>query len=129
MLSSDLLLRRETHFTLWRPGRGGQPPVLVIGTFAPGNPNTLAGRKDFPLSPADPNTPGLWTIAATESGLPDGIYHYWFRVENTHPADPAAAPICCTDPFATTVDWRLLSPPLPSGFKNDTDRQPASVIR
>jgi pullulanase len=129
MLSSDLLARRETHFTLWRPGPGVKPPLLVIGTFAAGNPNTLANGKNIPLAVADPALPGLWVIAAAETGLPDGIYHYWFQVENTNPAEPAAVGILCTDPFATTVDWRLLSPPLPAGFNNDTDRQPASVIR
>ena len=127
--SSDLLLRRETQFTLWRPSISVTPPVLVIGTFAFGNPNTLANRKDIPLSEPEPETPGLWAIAVGKSGLPDGIYHYWFQVENTNPAESAAAPILCTDPFATTVDWRLLSPSLPAGFNNDTDRQPASVIR
>ena len=74
MLPSDLLLLRETHFTLWRPSLGGRPPVLVIGTFAAGNPNTLANRKDIPLSEAGPNLPGLWTIAAAESRLAEGIY-------------------------------------------------------
>ena len=129
MLPSDLLLRRQTDFAFWRPRLGGTPPVLVIGTFAAGNPNTIVNRKDIPLSTAGPKTPGLWAIAAAESGLADGIYHYWFQVENTNPVDPAAALILCTDPFATTVDWRLLSPPLPAGFNNDADRQPASVIR
>jgi pullulanase len=129
MLPSDLLHRRETHFTFWLPSLWARPPVLVIGTFAAGNPNTLANRKDIPLSQADPKLPGLWAIAAADTGLPDGIYHYWFQVENTNRGEPALALIFCTDPFATTVDWRLLSPPLPAGFNNDTDRQPASVIR
>jgi pullulanase/glycogen debranching enzyme len=128
MLSSDLLQRRETHFTFWRPSPGAQPPVLVIGKFAAGNPNTLAGRQDMPLSQVGPAAPGLWILSAALSGLGDGVYHYWFQVENTNPADPTAAPILCTDPFATTVDWRLLSPSLPAGFNNETDRQPASVI-
>jgi pullulanase len=129
MLPSDLLLLRETHFTLWRPSLGGKAPVLVIGAFAGGNPNFLANRNDIPLSRVGLNSPGLWAITAAGAGLTDGIYHYWFEVENTNPSDPAAAPILCTDPFATTVDWRLLSPSLPAGFNNDTDRQPASVIR
>jgi pullulanase len=129
MLSADLLLRRETQFALWLPSATGKSPVLVIGTFAAGNPNTLANRKVITLSKASPTTPGLWVVSAAESGLADGIYHYWFQVENTNPNGPDAAPILCTDPFATTVDWRLLSPSLPSGFNNDTDRQPASVIR
>lgn len=129
MLSSDLLLRRETHFTLWRPNSNVKPPVLVIGSFMAGNPNTLANRKNISLSRVGLTTPGLWALAASDVGFPDGIYHYWFEVENTSPFDPPAALICCTDPFAATVDWRLLSPPLPTGFNNDTDRQPASVIR
>jgi hypothetical protein len=64
MLPSDLLLRRETQFTFWRPSVGGQAPVLVIGTFAAGNPNTLANSRSIPLSAAGPNAPGLWTVSA-----------------------------------------------------------------
>jgi hypothetical protein len=127
MLPSDLLLRRQTHFTLWRPHLGGNAAVLVIGRFVAGNPNFLADGTEIPLLAAA-DAPGLWMIAARETGLADGIYHYWFRVENTNPGRPAVS-ILCTDPLATTVDWRLLSPPLPAGFHDDTDRQPASVIR
>jgi pullulanase len=129
MLPSDLLLRRETHFTVWRPNLDDKPPLLVIGTFVAGNPNSLANRKDIPLSKAGPASPGLWVLAASGSGLPDGIYHYWFQVDSTEPDEPAAASILCTDPFATTVDWRLLSPSLPPGFNPDSDLQPASVVR
>src|SRR5258708_34340768 len=111
MLPSDLLLRRQTDFGLGRPRLGGKPPVLVIGIFAAGNPNTLVNRKDIPLSTAGPNTPRLWAIAAAESGLADGIFHYWFQVENPNPVDPAPPRIFCTDPFSTTVARRLLSPP------------------
>lgn len=127
MLPSDLLLRRQTHFTLWRPHDGGAAPILVVGRFAAGNPNSLADQREIALATTD--APGLWALAATDTGLPDGIYHYWFQVENTNPGRPASAPILCTDPFATTVDWRLLAPPLPAGFDEDNDRQPASVIR
>ena len=129
MLAADLLDRRNTEFVFWRPGADNNAPVLFIGTFAAGNPNTLANQKTIPLSPAGAEFPGLWSLAVAQSGLADGIYHYWFELENTNPGEPAGAPILCTDPFATTVDWRLLSPPLPAGFNNDTDRQPASVIR
>jgi 1,4-alpha-glucan branching enzyme len=127
MLPSDLLLRRQTHFTLWRPHLAGNAAVLVIGRFVAGDPNFLADGTEIPLLAAA-DAPGLWMIAAGDTGLADGIYHYWFRVENTNPGRPAIS-ILCTDPFATTVDWRLLSPPLPAGFPDDTDRQPASVIR
>jgi pullulanase len=126
MLPADLLQRRETHFTFWLPSLTAKPPVLVIGTFAAGNPNTLANRRDIPLGLA---APGLWAVNAAGTGLANGIYHYWFQVDDTNPNDPAGALILCTDPFATTVDWRLLSPPLPAGFDNNNDRQPASVIR
>jgi hypothetical protein len=105
-----------------------QSPVLVIGTSAAGNPNTLANRRDIRLV-QDPNLLGLWDATVPDTGLPDGIYHHWFQVENSNPSEPASAHIFCTDPFATTVNWRLLSPPLRDGFNNDTDRQPASVIR
>ncbi|MBV9405132.1 MAG: hypothetical protein JO211_07290, partial [Acidobacteriaceae bacterium] len=129
MLAADLLDRRNTEFVFWRPGADNNAPVLFIGTFAAGNPNTLANQKTIPLSPAEAEFPGLWSLAVAQSGLADGIYHYWFQLKNTNPGEPSGAPILCTDPFATTVDWRLLSPPLPEGFNNDTDRQPASVIR
>ena len=85
-----------------------QQPVLVIGTFAAGNPNTLANRRDIRLV-QDPSHRGLWAMTASDTRLPDGIYHYWFQVENSNPSEPALAPILCTDPFATTVDWRLPS--------------------
>src|SRR5271165_5312025 len=129
MLPADLLVRRETHFTFWLPSLAATAPVLVIGTFAAGNPNTLAGITNIPMSPAGATLPGLFAVAASETGLPGGVYHYWFQVPNTNPGEPASAPILCTDPFAATVDWRLLSPPLPAGFNNDSDRQPAAVIR
>jgi len=129
MLPSDLLLRRETHFTVWRPNLDDKPPVLVIGTFVAGNPNSLANRIDIPLSKAGPASPGLWVLAAAGSGLPDGIYHYWFQVHSTAPDEPAGASVLCADPLATTVDWRLLAPSLPPGFNPDSDLQPASVVR
>ena len=129
MLSSDLLSLRETNFALWRPTLNSNPPVLVIGKLTAGNPNSLADRKDIPLTAAGSAQPGLWLLPVARSGLADGIYHYWFQVENTNPADPAGAAILCTDPLATAVDWSLLSPPLPAGFNDDVDRQPAAVIQ
>lgn len=128
MITCDLLERRQSHFALWRPAGSENAPVLVIGTFEAGNPNRLANRKEIPLQQINAD-PGLWAIAAADAGLTDGIYHYWYRVENTHPDRPTGQVILCTDPFATAVDWRLLSPDLPTGFDESTDRQPASVIR
>lgn len=127
MLPADLLGRRETHFTLWRPNENTNAPKLVIGTFQAGNPNIVANRTEFSLvNLAD--TPGLWTLSARDTGLADGIYHYWYRVDNTHPGRPAGSTVLVTDPFASTVDWRVLSE-IPAGFKAFDDPQPAAVIR
>ena len=92
-----------------------------------GNPNVVANRAELPLV-TSANTPGLWTLGARDTGLPDGIYHYWYRVDNTHPDRPAGSAVLVTDPFATTVDWRVLSE-IPVGFNAFDDPQPASVIR
>ena len=126
MLAADLLQLRQTSFALWNPSGGASAPVLVIGVFQVGNPNTLANPRNVPLLPS--GKPGLWTIAASNCGLADGIYHYWFSVENTAPNLPAQ-PLLCTDPFSTTVDWRLLPSNLPAGFDLENDLQPASVVR
>ena len=105
MLAADLLQLRQTSFALWNPSAEGNAPVLVIGVFEAGNANTLANSRNISLLAS--GKPGLWTIAAANCGLADGIYHYWFSVENTKPDLPAQQ-ILCTDPFSTTVDWRLL---------------------
>src|SRR5437764_767647 len=127
MLTADLLDRRKTQFTLWRPNGNTNSPKLVIGTFQAGNPNAVVGRSEFDLA-TSASAPGLWSIGAKATGLPDGIYHYWFRVENTHPDRPANSEILVTDPFAATVDWRVVSE-IPAGFNPFDDPQPASVIR
>jgi len=127
MLPADLLDRRKTHFTLWRPNGNTNAPKLVIGTFLAGNPNVVTNRVEVPLA-SSASTPGLWTLAARDTALADGIYHYWFRVDNTHPQRPAGSTVLVTDPFATTVDWRVLSE-IPPGFNTFDDPQPASVIR
>src|SRR5438045_7010806 len=71
----DVLLRRQSSFLLWRSASSLKAPLLIIGEFAAGNPNTLANRKDIPLVGAGPTSPGLWALAASDSGLADGIYH------------------------------------------------------
>src|SRR5205807_9415628 len=119
--------RRKTHFTLWRPNGNANPPKLVIGIFQAGNPNVVTNQVELPLTTST-QTPGLWTLDANQTGLADGIYHYWFRIENTHPERPAGKMVLVTDPFATTVDWRVLSE-IPAGFNAFDDPQPASVIR
>ncbi|MDQ6705198.1 MAG: alpha-amylase family glycosyl hydrolase, partial [Acidobacteriota bacterium] len=128
MLPADFLERRKTHFTFWRTNGNPNPPQLVIGTFQPGNPNTVATVPDIPLITSE-KLPGLFTLATGDTGLRDGIYHYWFRVDNTHPDRPGGKTLLVTDPFATTVDWRVLSTDLPAGFNPSNDQQPAAVIR
>ena len=127
MLPADLLDRRKTHFTLWRPNGNTNAPKLVIGAFQAGNPNVVANRVELSLV-TSANKRGLWTLGAQDTGLADGIYHYWYRVDNTHPGRPAGSTVLVTDPFAATVDWRVLSE-IPAGFNAFDDPQPASVIR
>jgi glycosidase len=72
--------------------------------------------------------PDVWVVPATDCGLEDGlVYHYWFTVADSRPGG-AGAVIRRTDPMASTVDWRLLSPPLPPPYGGD-DRWPAAVIK
>ena len=74
MLAADLLERRKTRFTLWRPNGNQNAPKLVIGTFQAGNPNVVANRLELPLA-TSAATPGLWSLAARDTGLADGVYH------------------------------------------------------
>lgn len=118
-IPADLLDRRKTQFILWRPKPGSPAPVLVIGEFQPANPNAFVNSKRFTLTPVAGFT-DLFAIDASACGLVDGwVYHYWFEIEGG---------VLCTDPAATTVDWRLRAPrkPLPSSAD---DRQAAAVVK
>jgi pullulanase len=100
--------RRQSEFVLWRPRKPEPAPRLVIGRFQAGNPPTLAEERVFDLAPAAA-AEELWVRAAADCGLSDGtVYHYWFEVLDSDPRNAAPLMIRCTDPFATTVDWRLL---------------------
>ena len=106
-IANDLLTRRNSHFVLWRPSDSATAPVLVCGKFNAGNPPTLAGERQFAMTPAA-GVHGLWELAAGACGFADGdIIHYWFVVEDTHPHRTAGGKKRCTDPTAHTVDWRL----------------------
>ena len=97
---------KRTAFVLWRPRHTLVPPVLVIGQFEPGNPPGLRGAQRIALR-QPPGIPDLWTVDAASCGLTDGeTYHYWFEVTDSSPAG-AGARVCCTDPIAFTVDWRV----------------------
>ena len=118
-LPADLLVRRATHFLLWRPNGSATPPRLILGKFLAANPPVLAGEREFILAPV-PGVDGLWQIAASGCGLADGdIVHYWFEVEDTHAPSPPPV-VRCTDPAAHTVDWRLTA---------ESGNQPAAVLQ
>jgi len=124
---AGLLERKTTHFVLWRPRETAPPPVLVIGTFQPANPPVLAGEQRFELQPS-PLGSDLWEVAAADCGLQDGqVYHYWFEVQDTSVYRTQHGRMLCTDPTATTTDWRLKSPQ-PTGPYGPEDCHPASVI-
>ena len=124
----DLLQRKRIHFVLWRPRITKPPPALVIGTLQAGNPPSFQLLNRFDLAPS-PVSADLWEVAAAACGLVDNcVYHYWLEVTNANPKTPSPTRILCTDPTASTVDWRLRAPLLPPPF-TDNDRSPAAVIK
>jgi len=127
-MSSDLLLRKATHFVLWRPCKHNPAPRLVIGKLRHGNPPSFIEQNRFDLQPSIEHS-DRWEIPASDCNLSEGIvYHYWFEVTNSNPYKNSDARILCTDPTAWTVDWRLLAPHLDAPF-GEVDRDPASVIK
>lgn len=114
-MSFDLLKRRTTHFVFWRP-LGASAPILVLGSLIPGNPPAFSQQVSRPLMAAA--QPGLWELQCSSLDLSDGVYHYWFTIEDTSPA--RAGTLLVTDPIAYTVDYRLLSSP---------GNQPAAVVK
>ena len=125
---AQLLERKRTHFVLWRPGVVDPPPALVIGRFAAGNPPLLIEPRRFELHRSQV-AEDLWEIAAGDCGLEEGAaYHYWFEVQDTNVYQQERGRILCTDPTATTVDWRLKAPQPAPPYGPD-DCHPASVVR
>src|SRR5882724_10541987 len=119
-LPADLLARRASNFVLWRPNQSAIPPLLIFGTFQPGNPPTLAGERQIPMNPV-PAVNGLWQLSAATCGFSEGdIVHYWFEIDDTDPHRDISQRIRCTDPAAHTVDWRLTQ---------DSGNQPAAVLQ
>ena len=104
-MNIDLLNRKSTSFVLWAPGQ--TTPKLVIGTFQPGAPPSLAGKQSFHLTTVA-GVSGLFEIAPAACGLNTGtVYHYWFEVDDTNIGHPSGARILVSDPTAFTTDWRL----------------------
>jgi pullulanase/glycogen debranching enzyme len=125
---ADILDRRKTQFVLWRPKPTAAPPVLVIGQFQYGNSPSMSGQQRIALTPVA-GFDDLYALDAATCNLIAGqVYHYWFEVEDTSPLGQPGMRVLTTDPFAWTVDWRLLTPRLGSPYSAD-DRQPAAVVK
>ena len=126
-MTADIWVRRQTDFVFWRVATTAQAPQLIIGQYQAGAPNTFSQAQRLALAPA-PGFSDLWSIRAADCGLSEGaVYHYWFEVTVSHPQRPAAR-LLITDPFATSVDWRLRAPRLDPPFSDD-DRYPAAVVK
>jgi pullulanase len=127
----DLLAYREHSFVLWRLRNPDVAPRLIIGKFQPAqgsNPAQLIEQQAMTMRQSA-KSPDLWEIPAAECHLQEGqIYHYWFEVHDSNPYKAEHPLIWCTDPLASTVDWRLLAPPVQSSYFTQMDRDPAGVI-
>jgi pullulanase len=119
---ADILKRRASKFVAWVPPAQAQPPSLIVGQLKPGNPPTLTNTKTVPFVPSPLS--GLFDLDPATCGLVDGqTYHYWIQVDDSRSTAVPPARIAVTDPFATSVDWRLF-PPAASDCT-----QPAAVTR
>jgi 1,4-alpha-glucan branching enzyme len=128
VVTNDLLERKRTHFSLWRPYHTAPPPRLIIGIFQGGDSSTLTSQRAFDLQPSM-GASDLWELPVSACNLVDGqVYHYWFEVADSNPYKSTPTRIWCTDPTAWTVDWRLRAPPLPAPYSED-NRAPAAVVR
>jgi pullulanase len=124
MYPVDLLNRKHEQFVLWAPGSNAvaesQPPKLVLGTIGPeGKPFNELTR--LPLAKAAGKT-DLWELdpKTITPSLADGVYHYWFEIQDTSPEQLGT--LLVTDPLAFTVDYRL-------GQGEGEQLQPATVIK
>ena len=130
-MKSDLLDRKSTHFLLWSPSGAATGPELVIGTFRPGNPPTLAGDGAIPLAPCRErrSLAGRPRCRRPSAACKSGhVYHYWFEVQDTNVYRAVAEPLLrCTDPprrRSTGGCWPRAAAPLRRGRP-----APASVVR
>lgn len=48
-MPADLLVRKQTKFVLWRPGRTDLAPTLFIGNFQVPAADLFAGFREIPL--------------------------------------------------------------------------------
>ena len=124
---TNIFTRKEQNFVLWRVAQTTPPPKLIIGQLKPGAPITFQNEQQFALRQAT-DFADLWEIPAAECNLTNGqVYHYWFEVTDAH-RKRTGQRIRVTDPFAFSVDWRMLADK-PSGAEyNDDDRYPAATV-
>lgn len=122
--SSDIRKRRRNYFVLWAPGVE-LPPALIIGKVNPDALGELVYERTYELLLLD-GVRDLWQIKAGSLELDDGIYHYWFNVDDTSPNKFGS--MLVTDPLAYAIDYRVTRSP---GSEDMTSkwRQPAAVIK
>lgn len=128
MVLAQLLIRKKTHFVLWRPRFTDPQPALFIGNFLPPNPAPF-GNFTTHLLQQSPLFPDLWEIDATTCGLTDGqVYYYWFKVrDGIEPSPVTEQVLYVTDPLAYSID-RNISAPVPNEANGITLSLPASLV-
>jgi pullulanase len=65
---ADLLNRKSTHFILWAPKPGAQPPRLILGELQLTNPVSLANEQSIAMT-AVAGIRGLWQVAPSTAAL------------------------------------------------------------
>ena len=125
---AQLLIRKKTHFILWRPRFIDPQPALFIGNFL--SPSTEPfGNFTTQLLQQSPQFPDLWEIAASACGLTDGqVYYYWFKVrDGIEPSPTTEQVLYVTDPLAYSID-RNIGAPVASEANGITFSLPASLV-
>jgi 1,4-alpha-glucan branching enzyme len=128
MVLSQFLIRKKTHFALWRPRFTDPQPALFIGQLLSPSSVDFNQFKAYPLQQS-PSFPDLWEIEASACGLIDGqVYYYWFKVsDGIEPSPQTEQVVYVTDPLAYSID-RNISAPVPSEANGITLSLPASLI-
>lgn len=128
MVLAQLLIRKKTHFVLWRPRFIDPQPALFIGNFLSPSP-TPFGKFTTHLLKQSPLLPDLWEIDANACELTDGqVYYYWFKVrDGIEPSPITEQVVYVTDPLAYSID-RNIYPPTPSEASGIASKLPASLI-
>ncbi|HVZ72708.1 MAG TPA: alpha-amylase family glycosyl hydrolase [Polyangia bacterium] len=128
-MTASLATLRRTSFVLWAPapfapGAAAQSgPSLVIGKYTAAGDFDVTGCSVLAMKVVEP---GLWSIAVVEAAPDDGVYGYWFQVDDLSTSNPGV--VLMTDPLAFAVDRANPAPP-PRTNNGWTIGAPASVIR